>query len=131
MPKSVTKSAPKLASKSASKSAPKRSKAEIIQADPVTESTAESTAAGSGVARFAMDQRYDALNEFKRIFGLPTLPIDTLCSFFCGHINIDILKFEELLKQKHPDVDWDSTSIRTVVQKYYGEEGSQFITRLL
>jgi hypothetical protein len=109
-------------------------KKQTKKAEPSTMETTETsveTTPENKLPRFPFYKRYDALREFKRIFGLNYLPLDMLICFALHEVIIDIFKFEEQLKAAHPDFDWDHDSVQNAVLKYYGEEGLQLIHRMM
>jgi hypothetical protein len=71
-----------------------------------------------------------AHEEFHKIFNMP-LRVDGLLSVATDEVHIDLFAFENDMKRKHPDNDWENTSIKNSIKKYYGNAGVNLVLRLL
>lgn len=69
--------------------------------------------------------------KFERLF--PSFPLnglyDRFLSQLSGCIIIDIIGFDNLLKEKYPD-DWREMTISNIVEKHHGKEAVRLIDDL-
>jgi hypothetical protein len=70
--------------------------------------------------------------DFTKTFGISFRNFqDGLLTSLFGCIKIDIIKFDEWLKEKHGDEEYIGKSTEQIIHKFYGDAAVLFILQLL
>lgn len=74
-----------------------------------------------------------AKDDFRRVFNTSLKPFleDNLMMISLDVVLIDIIQFDTYLMKTHPEFRNTNISVSAVIQKYYGDNGTAVINKLM